>query len=92
MQLTFCAFLVEPFNSSSRGINEITLAAVLQDKDMLEHLMERYLEYEINTEVALSGNLKVLQWINGKKNSGMGLNTFSLVACSGSLEMVNNLH
>ncbi len=45
------------------NISQITLAALLKDKEMLEHLIERYTDKKlISPQVALSGNLQVLKW------------------------------
>ncbi len=68
MILTVGKLLLPVDKSSLTDINQITLAAILQDKGMLEHLIERCDEtYVISDGVALSGNLKVLKWIIKKK-------------------------
>jgi len=73
-------------------ISAVTLAAVLRDKDMLEHLIERHPDKdEISHEVALAGNLQVLKWTIKRMKCPMNEYTCRAAAEGGYLEILKYL-
>jgi hypothetical protein len=72
-------------------IEDITLAAILNDREMLEHYMKRYDESQVSRKVARSGNLSALQWVIEK---GCSINRYNSInaAFSGNLKMLKWLH
>jgi hypothetical protein len=94
MLLTIGKFLQPVEDSHMTDINQITLAAVLNDREMLEYLIERHdddYEKEITPAVALSGNLKILKWTINQL-CDVNEHTCQNAAGSGNLEMVKYLH
>jgi len=79
-------YLEDPAFSYSRDISEITLAATLNDHDMLEHYMKRNDGSQVTRFVAMSGNLKTLKWVT-QKGCPIDEDTFNHAAGSGNLKM-----
>ncbi len=59
--------------ASFNDISQITLAAILEDREMLDHFIEieRYDKMKITYDVALAGNLQVLKWVIIEKKCPM---------------------
>ena len=74
-------------------ITPVTLAAILQDKYMLNHLIEtEYDEEEITPDVALAGNLEFLKWVIERKKCPVYEETIMYVVTVGNLDIVKYLH
>ena len=74
-------FLEFPSSSQRDDIDEITLAAILNDYEMLERYMEKHFSMHIHEMVTLSGSLKALKWII-KKGCPMNESTCTFAAKS----------
>jgi len=85
-------FLEPTSSSSSTDINKVTLAAVLNNKDMLEQLMDTSEKGDISPSVALSGNLRILQWLIQRKKYPMNEDTCTAAAEGGHLHVLQYLH
>ena len=70
-----------------RDIDEITLAAILNDREMLEHYLKKHRPFYISPKVALSGNFSALKWVI-KLGYPMDDETCAAVAWTGKLEML----
>ncbi len=93
MILTVGKFLEPTYMSSLTDISAITLAAVLKDKEMLEHLIQRDPNKKyICLEVALAGNLDVLKWTIRRMKCPMNGCTCRAAAQNGYLEMLKYLN
>jgi hypothetical protein len=88
-------FLKNTDESRRRDISGITLAAILNDYEMLEHYMKKYTpsedQYIITNEVAISGNLRALKWVI-QKGYSMDERTCYIAAECGYLQMLQWLH
>jgi len=69
------------------NINEITLAAILKDYEMLEHYMKKCNPSDVSEKVALSGNLRVLKWVI-KKGCPMDKRICEAAARIGNVDML----
>ena len=85
-------FLEDTDESRRRDISGTTLAAILNDYEMLEHYMKKYTpsedQYIITNEVAISGNLRALKWVTSKKGYPMDEWTCYIAAECGYLQML----
>jgi hypothetical protein len=70
------------------NIDEITLAAILNDHDMLEHYMNKHGKFHVTTGVALSGNLRALRWVILKGCPLHCAPHWAAAAWSGNLDML----
>jgi len=73
-------------------INRTTLAAILNDHDMLENHMQKYTPSNISVSVAISGNLKALKWVVKKGGCPMNEDTSVAAAKGGNLKICKWLH
>ena len=83
MLLNVGLFLEFPSSSRRDNIDEITLAAILNDYEMLERYMKKHSPDYIMEKVTLSGSLKALKWII-KKGCPMNPNKHTFV-CKGGV-------
>jgi hypothetical protein len=75
------------------NISAITLAAVLKDKEMLQHLIERHPDKDkISPAVALAGNLDVHKWTIKRMKCPMNEWACTAAAQRGDIEMLKYLH
>jgi hypothetical protein len=58
-------YLQSPSDAEYNHINEITFAAILNDREMLERCMEKYSDshFHISQKMARSGNFRAPKWV-----------------------------
>ena len=80
-------FLNAPSESRCDEIDEITLAGILNEHEMLQLYLQKHTPSQVSEKVALSGNLKALKWVI-QKGCPMNENTCCTAAGNGYLGMI----
>jgi hypothetical protein len=87
-------FLQYPFFSRRDDIDQITLAAILNDHEILDYYLckGKYSRYDISRRVTLSGSIRTFVWMVKKGLYPMEKQTGFFAVESGNLQLLQWLH
>jgi hypothetical protein len=82
----------DPYKCYTTDISQITLAAIIGDKEMLTHLLDRCpVKEAVVAHVAVADNINILKWVIDQNTYPMTQGTCCVVAKSGKTSQELNI-